>query len=881
MRELPTGTVTFLFTDIEGSTRLLEELGEGFRVLQDDHAAIVRAAIAHGDGVEVRTEGDSFFAVFQTPGGAVRAAVHAQRALAGHDWPSGRALRVRMGMHIGEGVLGGGDYLGLDVNRAARIAAVGWGGQVVISDAVRGMVERDLPEGVAVRSLGMHRLKDLALPEQLFDLVIAGLPSEFPPIRSLEAPIDLPEQRTSFVGRRAEILKARELLAANRLLTLIGPGGTGKTRLAVHLAALVAPEFPDGVSFVDLSQVAESGLVISTVAASLGLREDGWERPVKEVLENHLLQRHLLLVLDNFEQVLDAADDVTRLLAVSRRSKIIVTSRAALHLLGEQTLSVAPLPLPDTGSPAMLDALSRNEAVTLFVDRATAVAPEFVLTEENVADVAAICARLDGLPLAIELAASRVALLGPKAMLQLMEHRLPLLIRGPQDLPARQRTLRGAIAWSYELLSEPERLVFRRLTTLAGGSTLEAAAAVCDPDGDAGLDMLEALATLVDVSLVRAVTGEADARFDMLQTVREFGAERLDAEDDRMATQRRHACWFLELTEEAERHFRGPEIVLWLHALETEHDNLRAALGWALANDEGDIALRMAGSMWRLWHLGGYLSQGRHYASAALALPSASDRTLPRARALTALGGIAYWQNDVLTVHGAYEEALAIFSELGDDEGIADGTYNLAFAFGLEQDRDTASTLFERSWTLFEQLGDRRGEADAMWALSLIARLEGDLHRALELSQGSVSRHRALGDWFGIADSLHELGRAALELGDIDTARSSILEVLETVASFGYRTGAAISLDNLAAAESRRGLHARAVRLRGASQALKDASGGRPPPEFVDQRDPRLDARSTMSDEVIDAEWNEGMAMSLEEAVAYALEEPVTVERDT
>jgi predicted ATPase/class 3 adenylate cyclase len=881
MRELPTGTVTFLFTDIEGSTRLLEELGEEFRVLQDEHAEILRAAIAYGDGVEVRTEGDSFFAVFRTPGGAVRAAVRAQLALMGHGWPSGRELRVRMGMHMGEGVLGGDDYLGIDVNRAARIAAVGWGGQVVISDAVRSMVEHELPDGVAVRSLGMHRLRDLARPEHLFDLVIAGAPSEFPPVRSLEAPIDLPVPLTSFVGRDEEIVKARTLLAANRLLTLTGPGGTGKTRLAVHVAADVAPEFPDGVFFVGLSHVADGALVVSTIAASLGLREEGWERPVNEVLENHLSQRHLLLVLDNFEQVLDAAEDVARLLAVSRRSKVIVTSRSALHLLGERTLFVAPLPLPDTSSTALLDDLSRNEAVTLFAHRAAAVAPEFVLTGDNVADVAAICARLDGLPLAIELAASRVALLGPKAMLHRMERRLPLLIRGPQDLPARQRTLRGAIGWSYELLSERERLVFRRLTCLAGGSTLEAATAVCDPDGDVGLDMLESIATLVDVSLVRAVTGEADARFDMLQTVREFGAERLEAEDDRMATQRRHACWFLELAEEAERYFRGPEIVQWLQTLETEHDNLRAALGWALASDEGDIALRVAGAMWRLWHLGGYLSEGRHWVSAALALPSASDRTLYRARGLTALGGLAYWQNDVPTVHGAYEEALAICSELGDDAGVAEGTYNLAFAFGLEQDRDTASTLFERSRAHFERLGDRRGEADAMWALSLIARLEGDLPRARALSEGSVSRHRALGDWFGIVDSLHELGRAALEMGDVDTARSSILEVLETVASFGYRTGAAISLDNLAAEASTRGNHARAVRLRGASQALKDASGGRPPPEFVDQRDPRLDARITMSEEWINAEWNEGMAMSLEEVVAYAREEAATIKRDT
>ena len=869
MRELPTGTVTFLFTDIEGSTRLLQELGDGYSALQDDHAAIMRTAIAHGDGVEVRTEGDSFFAVFGTSSGAIGAAVHAQRAMAAHDWPPGHALKVRMGMHVGDGVLGGDDYLGLDVNRAARIAAVGWGGQVVISDAVRAMAERHLPEGVAVRSLGMHRLKDLVRPERLFDLVIAGLPSEFPPIQSLEVPIELPEQLTSFVGRQQEIAAAKQLLASNRLLTLTGPGGTGKTRLAVQVAAEVASQFPDGVFFTDLSQVADARLVIPTIAASLGLREEGWERPVREVLENHLSQRHPLLVLDNFEQVLDAADDVTRLLAASRGSKVIVTSRAPLHLRGEQTLPLAPLPLP-TSERSAPDDLLRNEAVRLFTDRAASVAPDFVVSDDDAANVARICARLDGLPLAIELAASRVALLGPSAMLQLLERRLPLLVGGPQDLPTRQRTLRNAIAWSYELLSDQERLLFRRLSCLAGGATLGSVTAVCDPDGEAGLDVFESLATLVDVSLVRSVPRRDDVRFDMLQTIREFGDERLEAEDDRMAIQRRHATWFLELAEEAERHVRGPDIAGSLQALEAEHDNLRAALSWALDNDQGAIALRLTAAMWRLWHLGGYLSEGRHWVSAALALPSASDRSRARARALTALGGLAYWQNDVMTVRNAYEEALDISTEVGDPAGIADGTYNLAFAFGLEQHHDTASTLFERSQVLFRELGDQRGEADAMWALSLIARLDGDLPRSLTLAEGSVTRHRATGDWFGLVDSLHELGRAALELGDLDTARASLLEVLETVASFGYRTGAAISLDNLAAEASRRGDHARAVRLRGASQALKEASGGRPPPEFVDQRDPRLDARAAMSEERIDAEWKAGMAMGLEEIVAFA-----------
>ena len=870
MPKLPTGTVTFLFTDIEGSTRLLEELGEGFRALQDAHSTILREAVSQHGGVEIRTEGDSFFVVFETPGAAVRAVVDAQRGLDRHSWPQGHALRVRMGMHTGNAVLGGDDYLGLDVNRAARIAAVGWGGQVVISDALRGLVERDLPEGVAIRSLGVHRLKDLTHPEHLFDLVIEGLPSEFPPVRSLEVPISLPIPLTSFVGREDEIARAMALLAESRLMTLTGSGGTGKTRLGVQVAAAAAAEFPDGVFFVDLSPVSDPVLVIPAIAASLELREEGWERPVDEVLENHLRERQILLVLDNFEQVLDAAGEVPRLLAVSPRSKIIVTSRRPLHVRGEQSVPVAPLPVPDTGRPLHLDDVGSSAAVTLFADRAAAVDPDFALTEENAPQVVEICARLDGLPLAIELAASRVALLGPEALLRGMERRLPLLTSGLRDLPARQRTLRGVVDWSYELVAEADRVLFRRLSTLAGGWTLASATAVCDPEGHAGIDVLEGIASLVDASLVRRITASGDPRFDMLQTVREFGLERLDAEDDRTAIERRHACWFLELAEEAERHFRGPGLERWLRSLEVEHDNLRTALRWTLEGDEAEIGLCLAASLWRLWHLGGYLSEGRHWTSAVLALPSAHERTLARARALTALGGLAYWQNDVTAVRSAYEEALSIARELSDRPMIADATYNFAFSPGLEGDRESARTLFMQSMEMFERLGDPRGEADSMWALSLIARLEGDLPGALSYAEGSVQRHRALGDGFGLVDSLHELGRAAYEMGDLETARASFLESLEILGPLGYRTGIAIVLDNLAAQELSGGRLVRALRLRGASEGLKESSGGRPPAEFVDLPDPRGTLLGTMNEQQIVEEWERGKAMNLDEVLAYA-----------
>lgn len=876
MPELPTGTVTFLFTDIEGSTRLLQELGEDYRAVQDPHMEIIRGAIAEAGGTEVRTEGDSFFAAFLRPGDAVRAAAAAQRALATYPWPLGRPLRVRMGLHTGEGVLGGGDYIGIDVNRAARIAAAASGGQVLLSEATAVLARRTLAEGVAIRSLGHHRLKDLGLPEHLHDLDIEGLPAQFPPPRSLEAPSNIPAELTSFVGREAEIERAKALLATSRLLTVTGPGGTGKTRLALRIAAAVFQEFPDGVFFVDLAPVSEPALVIPTIASTLGVREEGWEQPVAEGLEEYLRDRRLLLILDNFEQVLDAAPVVLPLLTGASSLKIVVTSRAPLRLQGEQDVPLAPLGVPHASALPPLRDLSRNEAVALFVQRAIAVDPTFTLTNENGSQVAEIVARVDGLPLAIELAAMRVAVLKPAAMLRQMDRRLPLLNRGGRDRPARQQTLRAAVGWSYDLLDDSERVLFRRLSAMIGGSTLEAAGAVCDPNGARGIDILEVLTGLADSSLVHTTHAESgdDVRFGMLQTVREFAHEQLEAEGERCATERLHACWFLDLAEEAEPNFRGPEIRRWLMIAQLEHDNLRAALRWAIENDEAEIGLRIAGSLWRFWHLGGHLSEGRRWAEAVLLLPSAGTRSVERAKALAALGGLAYWQNDVPAARDAYEEALAISQDLEDEPGIAEGTYNLAFAYGLVPTRAGSRELFVTSRAMFDRLDHRRGVADSLWALALLARLKGENDIARSQAQESTRLHRELGDAVGLIDSLEVLGRAAFEMGDIETARSSYLETLDILAPIGYRTALAIVLDNLAAHENGRGQPARALRLGGAAEALKEAAGGQVPPEFADLPDLREAARATISPDRIGYAWAEGRAMTLVEALAYARAEP-------
>jgi predicted ATPase/class 3 adenylate cyclase len=869
--ELPTGTVTFLFTDIEGSTRLLQELGrERWEQVLGVHNEVLRRAIEDGAGVEVGTEGDAFFAVFEVATSAVAAAVEAQRGLVEAAWPHGPPIRVRMGMHTGEGVIGGDDYIGLDVHRAARIAAAGHGGQVLISAVTRALVEASLPDAVALRDLGEHRLKDLARPEHIYQLTVDGLPAEFPPIRSLETPSNLPPSRTSFVGRQREVAMVKELLRGPGVLTLTGAGGTGKTRLALRAARELLEDYLDGVFLVELEPITDPRLVPSTIAASVGVRAEG-SRRVLDSLKDHLRDREVLLVLDNFEQVIGSAPLVADLLAVSPRLRILVTSREPLHITGEQELPVPPLTLPDTREPLGPEGVSRSEAAALFVQRATAVDPAFRLTEGNAPAVAELCLRLDGLPLAIELAASRVKLLSPRAILDRLEHRLELLTGGPVDVPARQRTLRGAIGWSHDLLDDAERRLFRRLSVFAGGWTLGAAEAVADPAAELGGDVLDLLVSLVDKSLVTRVASVSDeVRFGMLETIRQFGIDQLG--DEAEPTQHQHAAHFLETAEAAEPNLRGPEQKRWLDQLEVEHDNLRAALRWAIDAGQAVIGLRLVGALWRFWHLHGHLSEGRRWAQEVLALPTASGRTAERAKALTALGGLAYWQGDVAATRRAYEEALAIDRELGDRSAEAEGLYNLAYVLWFEEDLPGAVAMWEESLATFEELGSARGVADVLWVQGVTARLEGDLPRSRALAEKSLQLHRQAGDLFGVTDALRNLGRTALAQGDLDTAAASFLEALDNDEVVGNRTGMAIVLDNLAAKAGADGDHLRALRLAGASESIKEAAGGEAPPPLIDLPDPREAARAVLGEDAVAAAWEEGRAMTMEQALAYARE---------
>ena len=865
---LPTGTVTFLFTDIEGSTRLLQELGEGYRAVQDEHAVIMRKAIAEGRGMEIRTEGDSFFAVFPTPGGALGAAVAAQRGLAVHRWSSGRPLRVRVGMHTGEGVLGGDDYLGIDVNLAARIAAAANGGQVLLSEATRVLVEQGLPRGVTLRDLGPHRLKDIERAQRLHDLVVDDLDSEFPPPRSLEVPTNLPAERTSFVGREEDVARVKDLLRGPGLLTLTGPGGSGKTRLALHAARELIGEYPDGVFLAALAPITDPLLVPATIVDAVGIRAEG-QRDIRDALLDHLRNRETLIVLDNFEQVLGASPVVVDLLEASSRLRILVTTREPLHVAGEQEYPVAPLGLPEGSTP---DVVARSEAVTLFVERASAVDPAFELTDANAETVGELCSRLDGLPLAIELAASRVKMLPPSAILQRLEHRLELLTGGPVDMPARQRTLREAIAWSHDLLDEHERGLFRRLSVFAGGWNLETAEEVANLAPESRTDVLEVLGSLVDKSLVRRVPDGAEARFGMLESIREFGAEQLVDSGEAEAVRDRHVGVFLVLARSAQPHFRGRDQVPWLDRLELEHDNLRTALRWIIERGDAQTGLLLVHALWRFWHLHSHLADGRRWVEETLHIPGASERTRERALGLTALGGLAYWQSDVPAFRAAYEEALDLFREVGDRQAEAQGLYNLSFAPAMEGDFPTAIDLVEQAAELAAELDLPELLADCQWLLGIAARLQGDLARSRELAAESLRIQRERGDPFGATICLFALGRTAFEQGDAATARSTFLEALGNDERISNLTGMTTSLDNLAAQASAGGDHLRALRLAGASQALKDAIGGRAPDPLIDLPDPREAARVDLGDAAVAAAWDEGRAMPLEQVLAYARE---------
>jgi predicted ATPase/class 3 adenylate cyclase len=825
-RLLPTGTVTFLFTDVEGSTRLWETQHAAMQQALADHDAILREAIEANQGCLVKTTGDGAHAAFAIAADAIAACVAAQRALEAHAWGE-LSIKSRMALHSGEAEQRDGDCYGPALNLAARLTAAAHGGQILLSLSTEELLRGHLPADIALRDMGERRLKDLVRPERVFQVIAPDLPADFPPLKTLDArPNNLPAQTTQFIGREKAIRAVREHLsdAKVRLLTLSGVGGTGKTRLALQVAADVVDEFEHGVFFVPLAALSDPALVLPTIAQTFDVREAAG-RPLQEQLQDYLREKQMLLVLDNFEQVIDAASRVTDLLTVARRLKVLVTSREVLRLSGETDYPVPSLSLPDPQRLPPLERFTQYEAVALFIERAAAVKPAFAVTNENAPAIAQICHRLDGLPLAIELAAARVRVLPPQRMLVELSHRLSFLMGGARDLPARQKTLRGAIDWSYDLLTGDEQKLFRRLAVFVGGCTLEAIEAVCNIETD--MPVLETVESLVGKSLMKQTEAQGEPRFTMLETIREYASERLIAAGETERLRDRHRDYFLALAEGAEPKLIGAEQATWFQRLEEEHDNLRSALEWSLVEAQSTGGLRLCGALVRFWVTRGHLSEGREWCVRFLGKGGRQARTLERAKALIAAGALAYFQGDYLVTQALQEESLAIMRGLGDRSGIARALTNLGAVAVERGNFASARALLEESTAIFRELGDRDGIAHSLNNLGNVARDLGDFASARARYEESLAIWRELGNRRGVARSLNSLGNLALYQGDYPAARTLHEESLAIRWELGDRRGMALALNNLGLVANVQGDTLTARRLSEKSLAIRRELGDR------------------------------------------------------
>ncbi len=877
MTSLPTGTVTFLFSDIEGSTRLARSLGDAWSGVLTDHRALLREAFAAQGGVEVSTEGDSFFVAFPTAVGAVAGAAAGQRSLAAHAWPADSDVRVRMGMHTtGGATIADGTYAGVDVHRAARIMGAGHGGQILVSASTRALVEQDLPDGARLLDLGEHRLKDLPEPELLAQVCVSGLPTEFPALRSLDAVVSrLPAQATTFIGREEEVARVLELLRSNRLVTLTGAGGTGKTRLSLEVAAEEVDAFPDGAFFVELAPIREPELVLPSIAKAIGVADPG-PQPIRRLAE-HLAGKRVLVVLDNLEQVVEAAADIGELLQQATGLTLLTTSRSALRVYGEQEYPVPPLPMPDPREVPADRSITRYAAAALFLERARGVKPDFEITDENAQAVAEICWRLDGLPLAIELAAARIRILSPQAMVERLSRRLDLGSGGSRDLPARQQTLRGAIAWSYDILDDDDRRFFGALSVFSGGADLAAVEAVL---GSYAPDVLDALGALVDKSLARQEElPDGTPRFAMLETIREYAEERLaERAEEREALRRTHAEHFARRAEDAATRIFTDDQKAALDGAEREHDNLRAALSWATMEGEAALAVRMLAATWRMWQMRGFLAEGEDRASRVLEIPGLDERPAELAVALEAAGGLAYWRGDMELARERYERALAIEREIGDDAAVANALYNVSMSFTTGEDavpmRIPSDILnsAQEAVTIYRRIGDRAGEGKALWALLDMEVLQLNADAADRLGAECLRIFTESGDRFMLAWTEFMLGLNDNLRGERTSGRQHYQLALESFRTSGDLSGYALVLDGLAAVAFDEGRHAHAMQVAGGADAIQRQGGAhlaRRNREWAGFYPERL-----LGDPELAAAWEQGRAMALDELLDLAAAGP-------
>ena len=821
MSDAPSGTVTLLFTDIEGSTRLLQQAGAAYADLLAEHRRLLRSAFDGHGGFEVDTEGDAFFVAFASATEAVAAAAEAQRALAVHAWPDGHEIRVRIGIHTGEPRLIGHDYVGLDVHRAARVMAAGHGGQVLLSQSTRELLD----DGFDTRDLGEHRLKDFDEPVPIFQLGFA----DFPPLKTISN-TNLPRPASSFIGRADEVAEVRLLLRGDaRLLTLSGPGGSGKTRLAIEVASELVPEFGAGVFWVGLAPLTDAALVIETIAHTLGA-SDG--------LAKHIGERELLLLLDNFEHVIDAAAEVVLLAESCPNLKLLITSRERLRVRGEIDYPVSPLP--------------ERESVELFCARAQTDPDE--MTGE-------LCRALDNLPLAVELAAARVSVLSPVQILERLAQRLDML-KGGRDADPRQQTLRATIDWSYELLSDAEQRLLAWLSVFRGGCTLAAAEEVAGAD-------LDVLQSLVDKSLVR----RNDGRFWMMETIREYAEERLERSEQGEDLRARHAGWCLALAEAAEPFVWGGQQPALLEQLEADHDNCRAALAWTRDTGRIELSLRLAIALSGFWETRGYVHEGDKWLSELAAANRWPSRTA-QAKALRWIATFAWLRRDLTRARASAEQSVAIFREIGDNTWVARSLVILGNIASAEGKNAEARSLYDDTARTARRAEDVSCLALALCNLGYLLLQDQKAEAARPLLEESLSLFETLGEKEGVVVALGNLGFAACEEGSANEAKTLFSRALRISLELQFQVGIVGGLEGMAKLAATEGKAGRAAQLLGATMGLMESTGiSLDPLEETEHRRTSSTARASLGDDVFDSMIKSGQQMGLEEAVAYSLDE--------
>ena len=877
--EPPTGTVTFLFSDIEGSSRLWERFPVDMGPALARHDALLRGQIETSGGFVFKTVGDAFCAAFPNPTTALDAAISAQRSLFAVDWGATGPLRVRMGLHTGPAEFRDGDYFGGTLNRVARICAAGHGGQVLVSETITSMLT-DAESDLVLTRLGDFRLRNLHRVETIFQVQIPGLPQNFPPLRSQQnLPHNLPIPPTSFVGREEEMEQVKRLLGHNRSLTLLGTGGTGKTRLAIETGRELLETYADGVWLVELAPLDEDASVAEAIASALGVREE-LGRTLRESLLSFVCKRQILLILDNCEHILaNVAAEAAALLSGCANLHILATSRQALGIRGEVTLPVRPLAAfdvwhrPRDRQPGAED-IKDFEAVRLFVERARAVQPAFVLTDENAPDIARICWRLDGIPLALELAAARLRVLSPRQISDRLNDQFKLLKSGGQTILPHQQTLRALIDWSYDLLDQRERILFHRLGIFAGGRTLEAVEAVCTGGEIDADDILDLLQKLADKSLVFVEAEAAGSpRFTLIESVWQYAREKLRDSGEFDELRDRHLDYCLALVESAAPHLRGPDPAPWVRRLTAESLNLRFALEHAAERSGGvERALRLIAGLERFWEICGNLEEARRHVEAVLARPDCAEFPEKHAMALECAGRVAWLQDRYPEGLEYLRQARTIFEHLNRPVYLGLLYGYEGFFFFSAGDVEEARRCFDRTEEMGRLTSDPRILALALAGRGSIAAEEGQLEHALAIKRESLTRFRHLGDKWIVGYSLWGVANVALAMGRPETAREALREWALIAREVGNRWSTPYLVQHLADTARLEAKPELAARLFGAAEILRENLGVRFAAGEQAQYEKSIAAlRELLSPEDLATHWQAGRHLRPAAALDLAL----------